>query len=162
MRKIKNTKPVKGENRRREIPRKGVVVQKQRLEVDECGQVRNGSGERVIMEAQNSELIKTSQGVGSEVASETKPLSVETHNPALHTLHAPPLTVVKALIQRVQKLVIQVRLGLERQKRNGVAWQQRAHRRCSSSGGGGNGEGEEKRKEEEREELKGVASSRHC
>lgn len=58
------------------------------------------------METQDSELVKTSQGVGIEDATEAIPLENETDNSALNTLDALPLTVVEGLVELVQELVV--------------------------------------------------------
>lgn len=66
---INGTEPMEGEERRWERAGEGVVVEKEGFEVDKSGEVGNGSGERVVLQTQDSELVKAGQCVGSENAS---------------------------------------------------------------------------------------------
>nr|GMC95082.1 uncharacterized protein LOC109174480 [Ipomoea batatas] len=104
-------------------------------EIENEKTVRNSAGERVVLQAQNSELVKPSERIGGEDPSETEALENETHHSPLSALHALPFTVVKPLVKRVKQPAIKVRLGLERQQRNGVGGEQRAHERHRRRGG---------------------------
>lgn len=47
-----------------------VVIEEEAFEIDEAGEIRNGSGERVVLQAEDAELVETRQGVGSENTTE--------------------------------------------------------------------------------------------
>lgn len=82
------------------------MVQKEGLEVGESGEVWNGTRERVVVEIEDSKLVEASQGVGGQHAPETEPLDCEADHSALCAFHSLPLTVVEALVERVEEPVV--------------------------------------------------------
>lgn len=76
------------------------------------------------MQAEDPKLVELRHCIWSQCPSETKRLKNQSNNTTLYTLHALPLTVIKALIESVKKLVVQIGFGLEGKKRNGVGGQQ--------------------------------------
>lgn len=46
------------------------MVEEEGFEVDESGEIGNGSGEGVILKGEDSELVQTSESVGCENTSE--------------------------------------------------------------------------------------------
>lgn len=46
------------------------MIEEEGFEIDEPGEIGNGSGERVVLEAEDAQLIEASQGVGTENTAE--------------------------------------------------------------------------------------------
>jgi hypothetical protein len=49
---------MKRENRKRNRTSEVVIIKKQRLEIEETREIRYSSGERVVLETENTELIE--------------------------------------------------------------------------------------------------------
>ncbi|KAK7821009.1 hypothetical protein CFP56_038201 [Quercus suber] len=150
VREIKYLEVKKQKNRRRKRAGETVLV-------DEKREVRNRTGERVVGESQDSELVEASQSVGSELASETEALENEMDHPALRAFHALPLTVIEALVELVEELV---GFRLEREQRNGVGWQYQvrcwSHQRRRFRGGhtvNGDDDGKEIAEDDEKRKI---------
>lgn len=47
-----------------------VVIEEEALEIDEAGEIRYGSGERVVLQAENAKLVETRQCVRRENTTE--------------------------------------------------------------------------------------------
>lgn len=136
------------------------MAQKERFQVNERREVGNRTGERVILQAKDSELVEAGESVRRECATKRETLEDEADDAALGALDALPLAVVEALIDEIEKLVVQVGLGLERKKRNGIGWEEVAcglRKRRRSRTGDDEEEKEEKHGNGVRRETEKVA-----
>jgi hypothetical protein len=58
MREIQGFESMKRENRKRNRTSEVVIIKKQRLEIEETREIRYSSGERVVLETENTKLIE--------------------------------------------------------------------------------------------------------
>lgn len=114
---------MKKQDGRREGSREMVAAEKQGLKVVKRGQVGDGTGEGVVMETENTELVETGEGVGGKSAKEAEIGEEKADDAALNAIDASPLTVVETLVENVKKLVMEVGFGFEGEDGNGVGWQ---------------------------------------
>lgn len=101
------------ENGRRERTGEIVVVEDEGFEVEELGEVGERSGERVVSETQDSELVEAREGVRGEGSSEAGAAEDEPDDAVLDALDALPLAVVEAVGGGIEEGVVQVGFGLE-------------------------------------------------
>lgn len=84
----------------------GVAVEDEGFETGEWGEVRDGTGERVVLEVDDSELVEVSERVGWEDAAEAGVGECQSKDSALNTPHALPLAVVEALVEGEEEPVV--------------------------------------------------------
>lgn len=96
------------QNRRRKSSGKSVVVQEQRFEVVEGGEVRDGAGEGVIVKTEDAELVEAGERFGGKIAAEAGAREDDADDTALGALDAAPLAVVEALVESVEEAVVEV------------------------------------------------------
>jgi len=102
-----------------------VVVEEERLEVGERGEIGDGPEEGVVAEAQYAELVQFGQGVRREWAAQAHGLHHVTDYSPLCALHPLPLAVVVGLVQRVEESVVLVRIPFKRQQPHRVGGRRR-------------------------------------
>ncbi|GER30912.1 protein phosphatase 2A regulatory B subunit family protein [Striga asiatica] len=117
---IEKDEAVEGHNGEGERSGKEVVIERQRFEVDESGEVGEGPEERVVPDGEYTELVEAAEGGGGDGAAEAGAGNFVAHNAALDAFHAEPLAVIEALVGGVVETVVEVGLGLERQEGDGV------------------------------------------
>lgn len=117
------------------------MVQKESLEIDERGEIRKRAEERVVLEAEDSELVEAAEGGSGDGAAEAEALNGEAHDAALSALDAAPLAEVEALVGRVEELVVQVSIGLEGEQRDAIG-RERGQRVGGGAADGGSREAE--------------------
>lgn len=72
------------------------------------------------MEAEDAELVETSEGVGGEGAAEAEGVEDEADDAALGAFDALPLAVVEGLVEGVEEAVVEVGVGFEGEEGDGV------------------------------------------
>lgn len=106
MSEIEDLNPVKRDDGKREWTGEGVAVEDEGFEIGERGEVGDGTGERVVLEVDDSELVEVSERVGWQDASEAGAWEGESDDSALDTPHALPLAVVEALVEGEEEPVV--------------------------------------------------------
>lgn len=92
---------VEGGDGRRKVAGEAVVAEVERLEVGEAGDVRDGAGEGVALEAQHSELVQLVQALPFQSATYISKLNDQLrHPPTQAFLHALPPAKVCTLTPR--------------------------------------------------------------
>lgn len=116
-------------NRGRKSSRKIVVVQKQRFEIVKGGEVRDRAGEGIVVKTEDAELVEARERFGGKCAAEAGAREDEADDTALGALDAAPLAVVEALVESVEKSVVQVGFGFEGEEGDGVGREEIGWRR---------------------------------
>lgn len=98
-------------------------MKKESFEVNELSELRNRTGERVVRQTQDSELVKIGQCVWRESAAEFERVEDQANDSASSAFDAAPLAVIDGVTESVVEFVVCVGCGFESEKSVGVVGQ---------------------------------------